>query len=148
MESLLAETPETAGSEAGTPYKGIVAYRKSLLDFGKAKTTVDAQVEALAKAVAGRSPAYEDLADAIEDQLSGLNEEIGDAIDDAMSVAENQASPVTDAVKASIQKYLNEIAGSPLVKRADANPFGVSVSIEKTLVAALQRVSQSLPVPA
>jgi hypothetical protein len=145
LEALLAKTPDAA---AGTPYKGIVAYRKSLLEFEKARQAVDAQVAALAKAVADKSPVYADLADALEEQLSGLNEEIGDAIDEAMSIAENQSAPVTDAVKTSIQDYLNQVASSPLVKRADTNPFGVNVSIEKMLVAALEHVRQSLPVPA
>jgi hypothetical protein len=149
LEDALAAAPAAGTAEQqGAPYKGIVAYRKALLEFDQAKKAVDAQVQALAKAVVGRSPVYEDLADAIEDQISGLNEEIGDAIDEAMSVSGNQAAPVTDAVKASIQKYLNDVAASPLVKRADSNPFGVNVSIEKTLVAALQHVRQSLPVPA
>jgi hypothetical protein len=144
-----SEVRESEGEESstGTPYKGLVAYRKSLLAFDAAKKTVDAQVQALAKALASRED-HEDLADAVEEQLSGLNEEIGDAIDDAMSAAENDAAPVTDAVKASIQKYLDEVVASPLVKRADSNPFGVNVSIEKTLVAALQHVRQSLPVQA
>jgi len=77
-----------------------------------------------------------------------LNEEIGDAIDEAMSTSGDQAAPVTDAVKASIEKYLNELTAHPLVKRADRNPYGVNMSIEKTLVAALQQVRQTLPVPA
>ena len=148
LESLLANLPEPGTSGSGTPYKGIVQYRKALLEFDTAKKTVAAQVAALSKAVADLSPDYEDLADDIEERLSDLNEEIGDAIDDAMSFSENEESPVTDAVKASIQKYLNEVAASPLVKRADSNPFGVNMSIEKTLAAALQRVRQSLPVPA
>jgi hypothetical protein len=130
------------------PYKGIVEYRKSLLEFDKAKKAVAAQVAALSQAVTALSPDHEDLADDIEEQLSGLNEEIGDAIDDAMSISEDQESPLTEAVKASLKKYLNEIAASQLIKRADSNPFGVNVSIEKTLGAALQRVQQSLPVPA
>jgi len=145
LESLLDKAPEPGN---GTPYKGIVEYRKSLLEFDKAKKAVAAQVAALSKAVAELAPEHEDLADDIEEQLSDLNEEIGDAIDDAMSASENEDSPLTEAVKASIQKYLNEVAASPLVKRADSNPFGVNVSIEKTLGAALQRVLQSLPVPA
>jgi hypothetical protein len=134
--------------EAGAPYKGIVRYRKSLLDFDKAKKTVASQLDALLKAMAAHSPDLEDLADAMSQQLGELNDEIDDVIDVAMSASENEASPVTDAIRMKIQKYIVELSSNPKVKHADENPFGVKVAIEKTLTEALENIRKFMPVKA
>jgi hypothetical protein len=142
---------QTAGAEqtAGqpdAPYKGIVAYRKSLVEFARAKTAVTAQVDALRKAIPTHLRGEQGLADAIAHELNELNTEIGDAIDAAMKASENVASPLTDAIKMKLQKYLAEVQSNPLVKHVDANPFGVNVAVEKTLVAALSNVRAAMPV--
>jgi ElaB/YqjD/DUF883 family membrane-anchored ribosome-binding protein len=147
IDQLLHSTGPAAASAAGdAPYKGIVAYRKSLLEFDQAKKTVASQLQALGKAMEAHSPGLSELAAAVEEQLGELNDQIQDAIDAAMTASENQASPITDAIKTNLQKYLTEVASSQLVQRADSNPFGVNVTIQKTLSAALQNIRQSLPV--
>ncbi|MEI9976352.1 MAG: hypothetical protein WDO73_32450 [Ignavibacteriota bacterium] len=40
---------------------------------------------------------------------------------------------------------MSELASSPLVKKADANPLGVSVTIGKTLGGALGRIREAMP---
>jgi len=136
---------QTAG-QPDAPYKGIVAYRKSLVEFAHAKTAVTAQVDALRKVIPTHLRGEQALADAIAKELNELNTEIGDAIDAAMKASENVASPLTDAIKMKLQKYLTEVQSNPLVKHVDANPFGVNVSVEETLTAALRNVRAAMPV--
>jgi len=146
IDQLLRSSGPASAAAADAPYKGIVAYRKSLLEFDQAKKTVASQLQALGKAMEAHSPGLGELAAAVEEQLGELNDQIQDAIDAAMTASENQASPITDAIKTNLQKYLGEVASSQLVQRADSNPFGVNVTIQKTLSAALQNIRQSLPV--
>ena len=74
-----------------------------------------------------------------------MSAELGDAVDEAMKYAENEASPATDSIKQKIRQYLAELASNALVQKADSNPFGVSVTIGKTLGTALGRIRDAMP---
>lgn len=130
---------------AGTPYPGIVRYRQALLRFAQAKSEAKAQIGALKSAILKLGPQEAEFANELAAELEQLNEELADAVDEAMKASENQSSPATDAVKLKIRKYLTELGSNPLVKRVDANPLGVKVSIGKTLGGALASIKDAMP---
>ena len=132
--------------QAGAPYPGIVKYRQALLQFAQAKTEVKSQIGALKNAILKAGPNEATFANALSRELEKLNDELAGAVDEAMKASENQASPATDAVKLKIRKYLTELASNPVIKKVEANPLGVKVTIGKTLGGALTRIKEAMPV--
>jgi len=142
----------TGATQTGTPgetgYKGIVAYRTALLGFDAAKKSVTAQLEALRKAIPAALPDEAEYADELAAELDSLNEELGDAVNAAMNASENEKSPITDAVRRSLEGYITELASNALVNHVDTNPFGVAVSVQATLGGALKKIIEKFPVAA
>ncbi len=128
-------------------YKGLAAYRRSLLDFRAAAAKVKGQIAALKAAIPGQSPDDADMADELAEALDELNDDLLAMVDAAMSAAENEASPVTRGLKAQVASYLAEVAASPLIKHVDQNPYGVSMNIAQTLGDALESIRHTLPAP-
>lgn len=134
-----------AAAATGQPYPGIVKYRKALVEFAQAKSTVQLQIRGLQGAIKAQLPDQAEFANDLAEEIEDLNQELADAVDEAMKAAENEASPATDAVKLKIRKYLTELSSNRLIQRADSNPFGVAVTIGKTLGDALQRIREAMP---
>jgi hypothetical protein len=134
-----------SGQPAGQPYPGIVKYRQALLEFAQAKSRVQGQIRGLQTAITSRLPHAADFANDLAEEIEDLNRELAGAVDEAMKAAENEASPATDAVKMKIRKYQTELSSNKLIQRADSNPFGVSVTVAKTLGDALQRIRDAMP---
>jgi hypothetical protein len=132
-------------AQAAAPVPGIVKYRRALVEFAQAKTVMQGQITNLRSAILKAAPHEVSVADDLAKQLSRLNSELAAAVDEAIKAAENEASPATDAVKSKIQKYIAQLASNPLVKKADANPLGVPVTIQKTLGEALGRIREAMP---
>jgi len=127
------------------PSRGFLQYRTSLLQFAQAKSVVGGQIATLKGKILADYPDQAELADQLAGELEDLNQELAGVVDEAMKVAGNQGSPVTDAVRLKIRRYLTEIGTNPLVKQADTNPLGVPVTIAKTLGGALARIQQTMP---
>jgi hypothetical protein len=142
----LQTTLKATAAPSGTPYPGIVKYRAALLQFAQAKSEVHQQISRLASAIVERLPHETNFAKALAAEIEDLNNELAAAVDEAMKGAENEASPATDAIKLKIRKYTTELASNALIHRADSNPFGVTVTIGKTLGGALGRIRESMPV--
>jgi hypothetical protein len=134
-----------SGQPAGTPYPGVVKYRRALVEFAQARSTVQGQIRGLQSAITVRLPHAADFAADLAAEIEDLNRELSGAVDEAMKASENEASPATDAVKMKIRKYLTELSSNRLIQRADSNPFGVSVTIGKTLGEALRRIQDAMP---
>jgi hypothetical protein len=131
--------------EAPGPYPGIIKYRAALAQFAQAKSAVRAQIQGLQSTIVARVPQAAGFAKQLAEEIEELNKELGDAVDEAMKSAESQASPVTDAVKLKIRKYLADLASNGLIREADSNPFGAPVTIAKTLGVALARIRDAMP---
>ena len=145
-EEPLKKGREAAG-ETAPLYTGIVEYRRALLEFDKARTAVDAQIESLRKAIPAANPEETEVAEAIADIMTEWNDELTDAVDEALNTAEDQDSPVTDAIRSSLDHYLASLDSHELIQLLDANPL-VPVSIAATLRPALLRIKSAMPVPA
>jgi hypothetical protein len=139
LEHLLKEGQKEA------PYPGIVKYRASLVQFAQARSVVKQQIAALRGKIKSELPHEAQFADDLAAELEELNQEFATAVDEAIHASENQASPVTDAVRLKIRKYLTELSSNSLVADADTNTMGVTVTIAKTLGEALQRIQASMP---
>ena len=126
--------------DPGAPPKGIVAYRKALLEFGVARQLVARQIADLVKAIPAVLPDEADLAEAVAEEIEALNDVIGDAIDAAMNAAQNERAPYTAATRKVIEGYLQRLASDPMVKHVDSNPFS-PVSVAATLGAALTAIA-------
>lgn len=103
------------------------------------------QIGTLKSKILSQFPEHSEFASQLVEELEELNQELSGAVDEAINAASNQASPVTDAVRLKIRKYLTELHSNPLVKQADSNPLGVTVTIAKTLGGALSRIQQTMP---
>jgi hypothetical protein len=134
-----------SGQAAGTPYAGIVKYRGALFEFAQAKDKVQGQIRGLQSAIVARLPQEAAFAKDLVEEIEGLNQELAGAVNEAMKAAENEASPATDAIKLKIRKYQTELASNSLIAKADSNPFGVAVTIGKTLGDALARIRAAMP---
>jgi hypothetical protein len=144
-----ADRAKTAGEANGEKgYKGLVAYRTSLLEFRKAVATVNSQIASLKAAIPSQMPEESDLADELSSELSALTKSLLDAVDEAMNTAENVDSPIVDAMADRLVAYADELQSSELVEHVDNNPFGVSMSVQKTLMDALSSIQRNWPVPA
>jgi len=129
-------------------YTGIVAYRKSLVEFNLAAQRVKSQIASLKAAIPSQMPDESDLADELSEELNALTTELMDAVDAAMKTSENTASPITAALADTLKGYADEVASSDLIDHVDNNPFGVAVSVRQTLGGALSAVRAALPAPA
>lgn len=136
--------PESTPQQTGA-YPGLVKYRAALLQFAQAKDAVKHQLRGLQSAIVAKLPHEAEFAHSLTAELDSLNNEVAAAVDEAMNGAENEASPATDAIKLKIRKYQTELASNKLIERADSNPFGASVTIAKTLGAALTRIREAMP---
>ncbi len=131
---VLGIDPRGGGQAAAVP-AGTVAYRRALLNFARAKTSVATQLGQLSAAIVGTLPEEAGLADAVATELAELNEEIADAVDEAMT-----AGGGPDArTRSLMQAYVDRLASDPLVEHVDANPF-VRVDIQATLTGALDSI--------
>jgi hypothetical protein len=129
---------DTAAADA--PPQGIVAYRKALLEYGAARQTVAAQIEALRKKIPETLPHEAELADEVADEISAMNEEIGDAIDEAINTARDERASGIENVQSMIESWLAELDGDPLIQHVDANPFS-PVTVSATLGTALRKIA-------
>jgi hypothetical protein len=143
LEDLI-EAAEKAPVTEPQPYPGLVKYRTALVEFAKAKTAVGGQLETFCAAVRKTLPEEADLADEVAARLDEFNDELALAVDNAMGEAEDVASPVTDAVRAELKKYLEHVHTDGLIKLVDKNPFS-PVSIETTLGDALAKINEAMP---
>jgi hypothetical protein len=141
----LEKLVDAASASGPAVAPGLVAYRRTLLEFDGAKKTIFANIDALKKKIPSELPDEADFADRLAEELHDMLEEIDDAVVDAMNAAQDEAEPVTPAVKASITNALTQLQSSPLVKHVDGNPFGVNTAIESTLGAALNKVTKAMP---
>lgn len=128
----------TEGAAAATP-QGLVAYRRALLGYARAKSTVAAQIQALCRAIPQELPDEADLADQLADELEAMNEDIGESIDEAINTAQDEREPYTARTKRLLDQYIAELKSDKLVGHVDANPF-VPVQIAATLGAALAEI--------
>jgi Tfp pilus assembly major pilin PilA len=136
-----------AGDASGEKgYKGLVAYRTSLLEFRNAVATVNGQIASLKAAIPSQMPEESALADELSSELSSLTKSLLDAVDEAMNTAENVESPITDAMLDRLMAYADEVQTSELVEHVDSNPFGVTMTVQKTLMAALANIQAKWPV--
>ena len=133
-------------NEAG--YTGIVAYRKTLLDLRTAVARVDSQIAGLLKAIPAEMPEEADLAGDLAEELREASDELQDLVDEAMGTAEDEDTPITRALVQRLDSLIAKVAANEVIRHVDANPFGVPMSIETTLTAALRDVRAALPVPA
>lgn len=126
-------------------YPGLVAYRKSLLNFRDAKAQVDHQIATLKAAIPTNLPDEQDLATELAATLGTYADDLLTAVDNAMKVAENEAAPVTQSVVTEIDGFAATVTTSELIKHVDTNPFGVSMTIEQTLAGALSAIRVAMP---
>jgi hypothetical protein len=145
LERLLDSAGEGGESESGIPYEGLVKYRSALFQFAKAKDKVARQIAALKSAIPAILPEEVETANEVADELAEWNEDLSEAIDQAMNTAEDDDSPVTDAIRAELKKYLDELSSDKLIEQVDQSKFGVPMSIAKTLGDALRNIQQSMP---
>jgi hypothetical protein len=131
--------------QGGKKPSGLVAYRRALLEFAMAKSTVAGQIAALQRAIPSEMPDEQDLAEELAAELEELNETLGDAVDEAINASKSDTAPLTDAVRKQILRYLSELSANALIKHVDSNPFSVPMTIEKTLSAALSKIRDSMP---
>jgi len=141
----MMEAARALPTGAGEPRAGIVAYRKSLLGLRSAVATVEGQIAALVKAIPGQLPDELDLAEDLAEELRESTEALQDLVDEAMNAAEDPAQPATKALRQQLDDYISELHSNEVVKHVDSNPFGVTVSVEKTLGAALESVRINMP---
>lgn len=147
LEKLLDATATavpTAGGEQG--FQGIVAYRSALLGLGKALDQVNRQVANLVRAIPDQMPDEADLAEDLAADLHETGEALRDLVDDAIGTVQNESHPVTQVLKNRLDELMADVAGNPVIKHVDNNPFGVVLNIEATLVKALKDVRDALPV--
>jgi hypothetical protein len=137
-------TPQQA-NQGG--YKGIVAYRTSLIEFRNAVNTVGTQIENLRKAIPSALPDEEDMASELSATLKQFTQAMLKAVDDAMNASENEDSPITRALAARIAEFDEEVASNELIQHVDNNPFGVKVAVGELLGKALKNVRKNMPAP-
>lgn len=140
--TVAAQTQQKAG-EGG--YKGLVAYRASLLEFRKAVATVRNQIKDLQSSIPKHLPDEADLAEDISSTIEDYTADMLEAVDQAMNTAENVDSPITRQLADRINAFASEVGTNAVVKHVDNNPFGVKVSIGATLGTALKAVLAALP---
>jgi hypothetical protein len=131
-------TAAAAGAAADAA-SGLVAYRRALLDYARAKSVVAAQIQALCRAIPADLPDEADLAGQLAEELEAINDDIGDSIDEAMNAAQSEREPYTVQTKRLLDRYIAELNSDKLVSHVDANPF-VPVQIVATLSAALTEI--------
>ncbi len=147
LEKLLdAAGAEDAKGEKG--FKGIVAYRKTLIDLRAAVAKVEGQIANLVKAIPSQMPDEADLAEDLADDLRESNEDLQNLIDEAIGTAKNESEPITRELSARLDALIAEVGSSEVIKHVDSNPFGVALSIGTTLGKALSDVRAALPQPA
>ncbi len=135
------QTPEGAPSR-GIP-KGIVAYRKALLEFNAAKQQVAAQISAFEKALGSTLPQEKELAGAAAAMLNEYNEALGDLIDQAMSTSQDEREPINDDIRDEIEDYIADLAENELIQHIDTNRYA-RTTIAATLTAALTKIVQTI----
>jgi hypothetical protein len=141
LESLLSGQPSADGKTPGS----LIAYRKALLDYGKARSTVQIQIQALQKAIPSAMPTEAELASTIAARLAELNDELGDEIDAAINAANDPQTAANSSVRSKLDAYLAEIESDALIGHVENNPFGVKVTIRQTLGDALRKVESTMP---
>jgi len=138
LELLLnAGANATPASEAATP--GLVKYRQTLLKFKTEMRALTAKLDAFKAKAAAALPEEEEVADEMVDQIGALQSEVQEAVDEAMNVARDERQPYTDATRAKIRGFVNQIKSNPLVKHIDQNPFA-PVGVEATVTASLNEI--------
>ena len=143
------EGEPTATSDNGEKgYKGIVAYRTSLIELRRAVASAEGRIAALVKAIPSALPDEADLAESLAESMRESSQELLDLVDDAMNTSDNKDTPITRALRARLDALIAQVATDPVIKHVDSNPFGVSTDIGTTLGNALKGVLVKLPVPA
>jgi len=130
LDTLLAARP--SGSRN--------AYIKTLHDFRAAAKKVTAQIDALKAAIPQAMAAQSELADELALVLHEQNEALLDVIDEALN-----DPGVTPTLAATLDRMAADVVGNPLIRFVDTNPFGVAMSVESTLYAALIAIRKALP---
>jgi len=139
----------TATSDNGEKgYKGIVAYRTSLIELRRAVASAEGRIAALVKAIPSALPDEADLAESLAESMRESSQELLDLVDDAMNASDNKDTPITRALRARLDALIAQVATDPVIKHVDSNPFGVSTDIGTTLGDALKGVLVKLPVAA
>lgn len=144
-EELLGQMAASRSGSGETGYEGLVAYRAALLAYRSAASTVAAQIDRLKQAIPAQLPGEQELAEELSQALKELHDDYLELVDEALAASENKQSPVTAALAASLDAYANQIVSNPLVRHADNNPFGVDVSIGRTLGDALAEIQDTMP---
>ena len=122
----------------------LVADRQALLGCQAAKSVGASQVENLRKArpaATGEASIADEMAELLDEYYT----ELGDAVDEALVVAEDEVEPITNDIRAQIDLFLADLGENPLIKHLDANPYGVVLSIQQTLTAALAQIRAAMP---
>ncbi len=145
LEKMIEAARALPTGGAGEPRAGIVAYRKSLLSLRSAVSTVEGQIAALVKAIPGQLPDELDLAEDLAEDLRESTEALQDLVDEAMNAAEDPAQPATQALRKQLDEFIAELHSNDVIKHVDSNPFGVTLTVEKTLGAALEAVRSNMP---
>lgn len=147
MVAAFDATGESRATSGETGYKGIVAYRTSLIEFRKAAAAVNQRIQQLRSAIPAQLPDEDDMASELSDTLTEYTDAMLEAVDAAMNASENEASPITRDLASRIEDFADEVESSELIKHVDGNPFGVKVDIGATLGRALKAVRAAMPAP-
>lgn len=134
-------TPE----KSGVPRAGYTNYIKSLHALRQAVDNVTGQIAQLSSAIPSQMPDERDLAEAIADNLGESTEALYDLIDEALSATDDEEAPTSNRLRQMLDRMIADVGNDELIQYADANPFGVSVSIAKTLGTALEKVRDAMP---
>lgn len=141
LERLVSEA-EVGPAETDVIGAGLVAYRTSLLKFEQAKAMAEAQLKALKNGIDG-VPDQGDLVDALSGELTKLFGDIKDVVDTALSGLDDEAEPLTAAVRSELDRAHQQIGAHALLNHVEMSPWGVSV--KKPLLAALTGIRNAMP---
>ncbi|MFT4843103.1 MAG: hypothetical protein ACI8UD_000038 [Planctomycetota bacterium] len=141
LERLVSEA-EVGPAETDVIGAGLVAYRTSLLKFEQAKAMAEAQLKALKNGIDG-VPDQGDLVDALSGELTKLFGDIKDVVDTALSGLDDEAEPLTAAVRSELDRAHQQIGAHALLNHIEMSPWGVSV--KKPLLAALTGIRNAMP---
>lgn len=153
-EQNVASNDDPVGNEAPNQdappvdKRTLLNYRKSLLAFRTAKDLVSSRIQALKAAIPNQLPDQANLADLLAQTLDEQNEELLDLVDRAFNASQDPQSPATQELAEALDAYIADLSDNELVQEVDRNPFGVATDIESTLVEALTRIRDRMPLAA
>jgi hypothetical protein len=125
-------------------YKGIVAYRKSLVKLRHAISIVNTQIQGLKRAIPAHDSNETQLADDLVEALTAITDRFNEAVDDAMSTSENEDTPITRQLAEEFGIFSSEVETNSLILHVDSNPYQ-KTTIQSTLGAALASVGDAMP---